>query len=337
MHENGLIRWGILGTANIARASFLPALRAAGGGVAYAVAGRDRARTERYAQECGIERAIEGYANLLADERVDAVYIALPNNLHAEWTIAALHADKAVLCEKPLCASLEETKTVLEVARGSRRPLWEAFVFPFHNQMARLHELMVGGVIGEIREVQSNFHFHIRNRANIRLSRELAGGSLNDVGCYCLRLAAEVFEAEPVAGMAMARWAPEGVDEELQAIVNYPEERRLLLSCGFLRPYDTFARLLGIDGEIRLTNPFHPQTDDMLEVHQSGRIMVEKPTGPEPSFTNALRHIHAVLRGEEIPRHLAIDEAMNTAIGLDLLHRSAQRGTVEQPLMNGTV
>src|SRR5689334_13186554 len=112
MSTGGPVRWGIVGTANIARGQFLPALRAAGG-VAAAVAGRDLARTERYAREHGVERAVHGYQALIDDPDVAALYIALPNSLHAEWTIRALEAGKPVLCEKPLTGILSDTERVL--------------------------------------------------------------------------------------------------------------------------------------------------------------------------------------------------------------------------------
>src|SRR5580704_3893444 len=128
MTGTGAVRWGIIGTANIARAAFLPGLRQAGG-VAAAVAGRDAARTGQYARDHGIERAIAGYQNVIDDPAVDALYIPLPNSLHAEWTIAALRAGKPVLCEKPLCGSLAETMRVIDVARQTGTLLWEAFVF----------------------------------------------------------------------------------------------------------------------------------------------------------------------------------------------------------------
>lgn len=329
MSTDRVIRWGLIGAANIARSQFLPALRATGDGVAYAVAGRDLARTREYAQANGVERAIEGYSSLLADDAVDAVYIALPNSFHAEWTMAALRAEKAVLCEKPLCASVEQTVQVLEAARESPGPLWEAFVFPFHRQMARLHELLEDGVIGELREIHSDFHFPMRRRPNIRLSPELAGGALNDVGCYSIRLAQLLFGAAPDRGVAVANWAPEGVDEEMQAILAYSGERRLVLSCGFLCPYDTLARLLGDAGEIRLSNPFHPTAEDTIDVILPDRSAAETPTGSEPSFTAAIRHIHAVLRGEEAPRYTAEDDSLATELALDMLHRSAQSGQEE--------
>src|SRR5437588_938125 len=107
------IRWGILSTANIARRAFLPGLRAAGGS-AFAVASRDLARAQEFASRNGVEHALGSYEALLSDEHVQAVYNPLPNSLHGEWTMAALRAGKAVLCEKPLTASAAETAAVRE-------------------------------------------------------------------------------------------------------------------------------------------------------------------------------------------------------------------------------
>src|SRR5947209_16928199 len=191
---NEPIRWGILGTANIARAQFLPALRAAGTGVASVVGSRDRTRSEGWAAEHGVERGVAGYEALVTAPDVDAIYIALPNHLHAEWAAAALRAGKAVLCEKPLCTSVAETETLLNLAQQFGSLLWEAFVFPFHDQFVQLQELIGSGTIGDTREIQSNFYFKVRSRENIRLSPDMYGGALNDVGCYPLRLAQLLFE-----------------------------------------------------------------------------------------------------------------------------------------------
>lgn len=323
------VRWGIIGTANIARRSFLPALAATDDGEAYAVAGRDRARAEAFARENGVQRSVQGYETLLEGDEVEAIYIPLPNSLHAEWTIAALRAGKPVLCEKPLCTSLDETHAVLRAARESGTPLWEAFVFPFQRQMARVHDLVAEGVIGKTREVQSNFHFAIEQRDDIRLSRELAGGALNDVGCYCVALARLVFAGEPVDGLAVARWAPEGVDEEMSGVLGFADRRRLLFSSAMDLPQNTFACIIGTEGEIRLTNPFHPKADDTLEVRCGGSLDLYTSEQHEPSFTPAVRHINRVVRSQEKPLHLALNEATGNALGLELLHRSARSGRLE--------
>jgi predicted dehydrogenase len=320
MSETAPIRWGIVSTANIARAQFLPALRAAGD-VAQVVGSRDAARAEAWAAQHGIARGVGSYQAVVEAPDVDAVYVALPNSLHAEWATAALRAGKAVLCEKPLCVSVEQTEALLGVARETESLLWEAFVFPFHAQMERFHALVGEGTLGELREIQSNFFFMLRNRQNIRLSRVMYGGAMNDVGCYPIRMAQLIFDAVPDEAVALSTWAPEGVDEETQAVLNYSGNRRLTLACGLNHLYDTFTRVRGTEGEIRFSNPFHPGLQDTLEIHRAGTVTIEHPTGAEPSFTAAIRHIHAVLRGDEPPRHLATEDSLATAQALELLHQ----------------
>jgi predicted dehydrogenase len=313
------VRWGIMGTANIARGQFLPGVRYAGG-MAEAVASRDAGAARHYAAEHGIARALTGYQALIDDPDVDALYIALPNSLHAEWTIAALQAGKPVLCEKPLTGSLADTQRVLDVARKTGTLLWEAFVFPFHVQMARVRAAVASGVIGELREIHSDFHFKIARPDNIRLSRDLAGGALNDVGCYPIRLAFELFGRAHLSAWASGVPGGHGVDLESTAVLGYGEGRNLLLSCGMNRRGDTFTRLLGSDGEIRMSNPFHPSDGDRLEIlGQEIESTAAAPPG-EPSFSAAVRHIHAVLGGAQEPRQLAIDTSLPTAQALHDLH-----------------
>jgi predicted dehydrogenase len=324
MPGTGRVRWGVLGTAGIARKSFLPALREAGG-TAAAVGGRDLARATKYAADQGIEQAVQGYQALIEDPGVDAVYIPLPNALHAEWTTRALLVGKPVLCEKPLCGTLAETEQVLAVATATGTLLWEAFVFPFQEQMARIRQLLADGVIGELREIQSNFHFMLDDpEHDIRMRRGLDGGALNDVGCYPVRLAGELFTAPHDSAWAAARWGGDGVDVETQGSLGFPGGRRLLLSCGFQRGLDRFARLLGTGGQINITSPFHPQPGDTYQVCVTGQPPQAHPApATELPFTAALRHIEAVLHGDQEPRSLAIDTSLGTARGLHDLRQSA--------------
>jgi predicted dehydrogenase len=308
-----------MGTANIARGQFLPGVRHAGG-VAEAVASRDGGAAERYADEHGIHRALTGYQTLIDDPDVDVLYIALPNSLHAEWTIAALQAGRPVLCEKPLTGSLADTQRVLDVASQTGALLWEAFVFPFHDQMARVRAALASGVIGELREIHSDFHFRVTRPDNIRLSRDLAGGALNDVGCYPIRLAFELFGRVHQSAWGSSVPGGDGVDLESTAVLRYGDGRSLVLSCGMNRRYDTFTRLLGNDGEIRMSNPFHPSEGDRLEILGRQAESTTAASQGEPSFAAAIRHIHAVLGGADEPRQLAIDTSLPTAQALHDLH-----------------
>jgi predicted dehydrogenase len=322
------IRWGILGTAGIAESAFLPALRQAGDGVATSVASRDGARARRWAADHDVARGVAGYEEVVADPEIEAIYIPLPNGLHAEWTIAAIEAGKAVLCEKPLCMTPEETGRVLATADAASIPLWEAFVFPFHQQIERVHDALAGRQIGEVREIASRFHFVLDDPQDIRLSPELGGGSLYDVGCYPIRLARLLFDDEPDLDrtIADAVWTTSGVDTELWGALTFPGDRRLVFSCGFVAAYDTFSRVFGTEGEIRMTNPFHPGRDDTFAIVRGDEVLehAAAPTG-EHSFTPAIRHIHGVLRGREQPRHLAVNEAMGNARAIAALLAAAGR------------
>jgi len=316
------VRWGIISTANIARGQFLPGLRAAGG-IPAAVAGRDLGRAQAWAEQHGVDRAVAGYQALIDDPDIDALYIPLPNSLHAEWTVKALRAGKPVLCEKPLCGTLAEAEQVLAVAGETGTLLWEAFVFPFHAQFAAVQKLLADGVIGELLEIQSDFHFKVSNPANIRLIRDLDGGALNDVGCYPVRIALELFGAGHTDAWATAVWGGHDVDLDTQGSLGFPGGRRLLLTCGMRRAYDTFTRLLGTAGQIQLTNPFHPGRGDSYTVLTDGEPPRTLDAGAaEPSFTGMIRHIQNVLRGGEAPRQLALDTSLASARALHDLHQS---------------
>ena len=319
------VRWGVLGTAGIARAQFLPALAEAGGRAVVA-GGRDVARTEAFARAEGVERAVEGYQAVLDDPAVEAVYVPLPNPLHARWAAAALEAGKAVLCEKPLTTSPGTTEALLAVAARSPRPLWEAFVFPFQAQHRRVVELVASGAVGELREVVASFHFTVSRPENIRLSADLFGGALADVGCYPLRLAHELYGVPALDAAVVAEPAggAGGVEVEAAGRVTYADGRRVLLTCGFRRAPETTTLLLGTEGSIRLDNPWHPTPGAALELRRTGADpVVEHPTTDARSFTAALRHVHAVLREEAEPELLAAGSAGPVADALALALRSA--------------
>jgi predicted dehydrogenase len=321
------IRWGILGAASIAGGQFLPGLREAGGGRAVLVGSRDRARARAFAAEQGVDEGVEGYSRVIESPDIDAVYVALPNSEHAEWTIRALRAGKAVLCEKPLCISAGQTAELLAAAAAiGPALLWEAFVFPFQPQHQRIVALLADGAIGRPAEIVSAFHFRLTRTVDIRLSAELGGGALADVGCYPIRLAHELFgvSAAPAATAGSAVVDGE-VEVDAAAIASW-DTRRLLLTCGFRRGYDTFTRILGDEGWLHVTNPFHPGPSDSIALHRAqADPLVEHPTTDARSFTAALRHIHAVLHGAEPARHTAAEyslpaartlEAVRTACGL---------------------
>jgi xylose dehydrogenase (NAD/NADP) len=314
------VRWGILGTARIARSSFLPALRQVPGAVPLGVASRHRDAAEAFARTEGLERAYGSYEALLDDPDIDAVYVPLPNHLHRPWTIRALDAGKAVFCEKPLGLNADEVREMVAASEANRRPLWEAFVFPFQPPFRRvLAELPR---IGPVRVMQGRFTFVLDRTEDVRLVRDYGGGALYDVGCYPAHLARLLFDEEPVEAIATMEYGPTGVDIATDAVVRFRGGQRLHLSCGFNERFDTFCRIVGDAGEIRWENPYHQRAVETVEVRVGDVVETIRFESRVPSFQPALAHVTAVLQGTEAPEHLAVVDALWTARTLDLV-RSA--------------
>ena len=207
------LRIGVLGAANIARKVVIPSILRAEG-VRLVAIGSESERGADFIADARLDRVrVCSYEELLADAEVDAVYIPLPNNLHAEWSMRAADAGKHVLCEKPAARTAAEAAEMIEhcVARGV---VWmEAFMYRFHPQWTLIFERLRSGVIGELRTLRSVFTFTVRDPKNVRRRPELGGGSLYDVGYYCVNAARWTFESEPVAVTARMHESAEGVDE----------------------------------------------------------------------------------------------------------------------------
>ena len=196
-------RFGILGCGGIAGV-FAEAVRSESKAAQIAAAAsRDRQKAQAWAAERGISKACT-YEELLEDPEIDAVYIALPNSLHAEWIARCAEAGKHILCEKPLTRTAAEAEEAVRKAEEAGVVLIEAFIYRFHPQTARIRELLDEGAIGPLRHVEAAFSYALdeEGRAqNIRTSAELAGGALMDVGCYCISFARFAFGAEPLSAV----------------------------------------------------------------------------------------------------------------------------------------
>ena len=315
------VAWGVLGTANIAAAAFLPALRSAGG-LARMVGSRDVARASAWAASNDVASA-GTYEDVLDSEDVDVVYIALPNHLHVTWAERALRAGKTVLCEKPMGLTPTEVEGLLAAA-GQDVLLWEAFVFPFHPQTELLPSAIESGRIGALREITSEFHFAVRSPENIRLQPELGGGALYDVGCYPIRLARLLTGSEPTAAVATASGGPEGVDWDLAAVAEFPADIRLIMSAGMRRAPSTFTRIVGSAGELRVTNPFHPRPGDSVELWVDQELVETWTAGRRTAFEHAIIHVQDVLLGSIRPQHLAVDDAHDQARALELIQSAVR-------------
>lgn len=248
------VRWGILGTGRVTR--HLVASARAGAGVLAGVGSRDATRCSAFATEHGIERAYGSYEQLLADDSVEAVYIALPNSMHVEWTMRALEAGKHVLCEKPLSDDVAAVDAAFELARRQERVLMEGLMHLHHPQWQRVRELIRDGAIGEPQVMRCVMSFPLQDAANIRLSRKLDGGALLDLGCYPVS-AARWLMGEPHAVVGGAVFDARDVDSRFFGTLWFGSECVLRFEVAFTLPRRQEFEILGSDGAILLSSPFH--------------------------------------------------------------------------------
>jgi predicted dehydrogenase len=260
------LRWGVLSTADIARTKVIPGMRRAGRADVVAIASRDGKRAREVAQELAIPTAHDSYEALLADPQVDAVYLPLPNHLHATWAIAALEAGKHVLCEKPLALSSADARRMAVAADATGRHLMEAFMYRLHPSWVAVRELVGSGRIGRLVAIQSWFSYYNDDPTNIRNIREAGGGALNDIGCYCVNLSRTLFASEPtrVTG-SVVRDPVGGTDIVTSALLEFGDGVASF-TCSTRAEDDQRVHVYGSEGRISIGIPFNIPPDLPTEV-----------------------------------------------------------------------
>ena len=303
------LRWGILSTADIARRKVVPGMRKAARCEITAIASRDEATVRRVAAELEIPRAHASYEALLADPEVDAVYIPLPNHLHAEWTIAAVQAGKHVLCEKPLAMTAADAERMVGAAEAAGVQLMEAFMYRLHPSWLKVHELVRSGRIGPLTSVQSWFSYYNDDATNIRNIRDAGGGALFDIGSYCVNLSRWLFGAEPDDVQAAIRRDPElGVDTLTTGILSFADGFASF-TCSTRAEDDQRVHIYGTRGRISIGIPFNIPPDRPTEVYVAAggdppvAPDVEVLTFPtaDPYTVEAEQFAAAVLGGTPLP------------------------------------
>ena len=312
--------WGILSTARI-NLAVLEGARESEKVDVVAMASREQRTAEAYAREHGIERAHGGYDALLADPDVEAVYISLPNSMHVEWSVRALQAGKHVLCEKPLSRHPGEVDRAFDVAKEQGRLLTEAFMWRHHPQAKRLGELIEDGEIGDLRVIRAGFAFGLDDPEDIRLSAELEGGGLMDVGCYCVSGCRTVAGAEPERVYAEQVVGGQGVDVALAATLRFPGDVLAHFDCGLAYAGGDHLEAVGTAGSLFLDDPWHGR-DPVIEVRRADRSMERVETDHANSYALELADFEAAVRGERAPL-LGRDDALGQARTIAALYESA--------------
>jgi xylose dehydrogenase (NAD/NADP) len=313
------LRLGLLSTAHI-NAKLVAGARLVDEVDVVAVASRDLARASEQASSLEIPSALGSYEELLSDPDVDAVYISLPNSMHAEWTIRALEAGKHVLCEKPLTRKVADAERAFDAAERAGRHLMEAFMYRHHPQTSRLAQLVEEGAIGGLRLVRTAFSFTVDKPTNIRLLAEFDGGALMDVGCYCVS-GARLLAGEPDQVQGEQVLGQGGVDVRFAGTMRFARDVIGQFDCGLDLPVRDELEVIGSEGSIFLDDPWHARSPviELRRDSETERIEVE----PADSYQLELENLSDAIRGEATPL-LGRDDAVGQARAIEALYRSAE-------------
>jgi predicted dehydrogenase len=315
------MRLGILSTAHINRL-VIPGAHASDKVELIAVASRDQSRADEYARKWEIERAYGSYDALLEDPDIEAVYISLPNTMHCEWSIRAVEAGKHVLCEKPMSRHAAEVEQAFDAAERAGRLLTEAFMYRHNPQTKQLGELVRGGAIGELRLVRSAFSYTLYDAENIRLRTDVEGGSLMDVGCYCIS-GSRLLGGEPEDVLGRAYTGPTGTDWVFSGSMGFPGDVFALFDCGTCLPERDELEAIGTEGSLFLDDPWHCR-EPVIELRRDGKVeRIE--LDPVDSYRLELENLSDAIRGEA-QLLLGREDAVAQARAIEALHRSAETG-----------
>ncbi|MEZ6071267.1 MAG: Gfo/Idh/MocA family oxidoreductase [Pirellulales bacterium] len=329
------VRWGILGTATIAREAVIPGMRKSPydeAATLVAIASRDLGKAQATAEQLGIEKAYGSYEQLLADDSIQAVYIPLPNHLHVPYAIKALEAGKHVLCEKPITLSAAEAEQL--VAAGRRRPelkLMEAFMYRMHPQWRWAREVVQDGRLGELTTIHSFFSFFDLDPQSIHNHSDWGGGGLMDIGCYSISLSRFLYDDEPRRVVASVDYDPRfGVDRLASGIMLFPRGTATftcsIQTCDYQR-----VHVYGTLGRLELEIPFNAPADfpcrgwtEIDGVLEQVEFEVCDQYGIEIDLFS-----RAILEDGPVPT--PIDDAVANMRVLDAIVRSGESGGWETP------
>ncbi|HUA28982.1 MAG TPA: Gfo/Idh/MocA family oxidoreductase [Streptosporangiaceae bacterium] len=323
MADKGL-RWGVLGVASIAVNYVVPAIGRVERARCLGIASRDLVKARRAASRLGIDRAYGSYEALLEDDEIDAVYLPLPNALHAAWSVRALEAGKAVLCEKPLATGAAEVEAIAKAAATAQQPAAEALMYRHHPQFGRLLEVVEAGAIGEPRLVRGSIGMMLAPGPDIRADPSLGGGALADLGCYVCDAACAVFDSDPIEAAAILDRVEGTVDDHDAAVLVFPGGRLAVADASFRLPwFRSVLEVHGAEGVCRLEHAFNPgQGETSIRLDRLGQASEVIQTGSCDMYAAMVRSFgRAVLDGAS--PHPSLASSARTARALDLIRSSA--------------
>lgn len=311
-------RWGVLGPGFVATRAVIPALQRVPQARVVAIASQHKERGRAVAQQFGIERTYNTYQELLSDSAIDAVYIALPNHLHCEWTLRAARAGKHVLCEKPLATTVQECEEMITACQEAGVYLMEAVMYRFHPRMQHLKRILVDGQLGELRFIHCAFSFPLADGESYRNFQRYGGGALLDVGSYCVNAVRWLADAEPQSVQGVTRRRVQGeIDVATSALLLFSGPVIGHIQCSFDAAEHQVIEVIGRTGAVTAPLAFTAWQDDTtILVIQQGSHVQRQVFAPADPYQAMVAHFTACVLGQ-LPLDYPPTEGLAT---LHLLH-----------------
>ncbi|NMC52057.1 MAG: Gfo/Idh/MocA family oxidoreductase [Chloroflexi bacterium] len=321
------INWGILSTAHINNALF-PGFKKSRRNHLLAVASRSLPKAQDYARQNNIERAYGSYQELIDDPNIQAVYIPLPNHMHAEWAVKAAAAGKHVLCEKPIALTLAEMDAIQQAAADHKVIIQEAFMYRHHPQTLRVAQLFQQGLLGDIHLIRGTFSFYLRRSDDIRLVAEYGGGSIWDVGCYPISYARHLIGRLPASVFGMQETAPSGVDLSFNGIMHFQPGLHAQFDSSFAMHSYRQLEIRGTEGTIVIPEPFSIIGKSTIHILSNGSQYKETFPAVDKYHLQLENMADAILDGQ--PQRVTLqDSRENTALILAFLESARLQRPVE--------
>jgi xylose dehydrogenase (NAD/NADP) len=318
------LRLGILGAARIALGGIIPAAARTERIEVAAVATRGGEKSREVREAAPEAELFEDYDSLLGGAHAEAVYVPLPNSMHVEWTLKAIEAGKHVLCEKPFSLEAEEVARAVEAAERTGVTLMEGFMFRLHPQTLRLRGLLSEGAVGRVRQVVAEFGHRLDDPADVRGIGSLGGGSLGDVGCYCVSALRLAFGSEPHTASAFARFDEEGADKELAGLLEF-DSGLGIVSSSISSARRERMEIVGEEGTISLDAPFRAdKAGGTIEITRGGESSTETFEAADPYRAELEEFAAAIHEGRESA--VGLREILSNARAINALLDAARSG-----------
>ena len=297
------VKWGILGTANIARGCTIPGMQLTDSCELYAIAGRNLEKAEAFRKDFGFKKAYGSYEELLDDEEVQAVYIPLPNDLHIKWVTAALKKHKHVLCEKPLALNAGEAEQMYKTAEECGVILMEAYAYLHSPYVERLKKDIADGIIGEVDYIESAFITQ-GYKEDFRLHKEHGGGAMYDLGCYCTTMILSLVDLEPERVWADAEYSDQGVDLMTAAMIRFKNGVRASFNVGMILGENSNSRfdrlyIHGSKGSIRSDVEYNQSGELSYKIYTKDGVSERKVSAPQNYSLESGQLNRCILSGEK--------------------------------------